>query len=61
MHSQLAPDLAKHDGNAAKKDRTERFTLGCFRDLLASQSIPSWNQIIAWLNEMETLRVVIAA
>jgi len=24
--------------------------------ILASQSIPSWNQIIAWLREMETLR-----
>ena len=23
---------------------------------LASQSIPSWNQILAWLKEMETLR-----
>jgi hypothetical protein len=23
---------------------------------LASQSIPSWNQIVAWLGEMETLR-----
>jgi hypothetical protein len=23
---------------------------------LASQSIPSWNQIIAWLKDMETLR-----
>src|SRR5215472_11036358 len=23
---------------------------------LASQSIPSWNQIISWLREMETLR-----
>jgi hypothetical protein len=23
---------------------------------LASQTIPSWNQIIAWLREMETLR-----
>ncbi len=23
---------------------------------LASQSIPSWNQIIGWLNELETLR-----
>lgn len=25
-------------------------------NLLASQSIPSWNQIIGWLREMETLR-----
>jgi len=24
--------------------------------MLASQSIPSWNQIIAWLKEMEILR-----
>ena len=24
--------------------------------VLASQSIPSWNQIILWLKEMETLR-----
>ncbi len=24
--------------------------------ILASQSIPSWNQIIAWMREMETLR-----
>ena len=23
---------------------------------VASQSIPSWNQIISWLKEMETLR-----
>jgi hypothetical protein len=27
---------------------------------LASQSIPSWNQIIAWLKEMEALRAVAA-
>ena len=27
---------------------------------LASQSIPSWNQIIAWLREIETLRTVAA-
>ncbi len=27
---------------------------------LASQSIPTWNQIIAWLSEMETLRKVAA-
>jgi len=27
---------------------------------LASQSIPSWNQIISWLKEMETLRTVAA-
>jgi len=27
---------------------------------LASQSIPSWNQIIAWLKEMETLRQIAA-
>jgi hypothetical protein len=29
-------------------------------DLLASQSIPSWNQIISWLREMETLRTIAA-
>lgn len=28
--------------------------------LLASQSIPSWNQIISWLKEMETLRSMAA-
>jgi hypothetical protein len=27
---------------------------------LASQSIPSWNQIISWLKEMETLRSIAA-
>ena len=27
---------------------------------LASQSIPSWNHIIAWLREMETLRIIAA-
>jgi len=27
---------------------------------LASQSIPSWNQIISWLKEMETLRTIAA-
>jgi hypothetical protein len=27
---------------------------------LASQSIPSWNQIIAWLKEMEALRTIAA-
>ncbi len=27
---------------------------------LASQSIPSWNQIIAWLKEMESLRTIAA-
>ena len=26
--------------------------------LKASQTIPSWNQIIVWLREMETLRIV---
>jgi hypothetical protein len=25
---------------------------------LASQSIPSWNPVMAWLNEMETLRQI---
>jgi len=27
---------------------------------LASQSIPSWKQIVTWLREMETLRGVAA-
>ena len=27
---------------------------------LASQSIPTWNQIIAWLKEMETLLQTVA-
>ena len=31
-----------------------------FFRMLASQSIPSWKQIIAWLKEMETLRIVAA-
>ena len=26
--------------------------------IVASQSIPSWNQIIAWLKEMEALRQI---
>jgi hypothetical protein len=28
--------------------------------MLASQSIPTWNQIISWLKEMETLRIIAA-
>ncbi len=31
-----------------------------FFRMLASLTIPSWNQIIAWLREMETLRKVAA-
>ena len=27
--------------------------------IVASQSIPSWNQIIAWLKEMEALRQIV--
>jgi hypothetical protein len=28
--------------------------------LLASQTVPTWNQIISWLNEMRTLRQTVA-
>jgi hypothetical protein len=31
-----------------------------FAKVLASQSIPSWNQIMAWLKEMEILRRAVA-
>jgi hypothetical protein len=28
-----------------------------YEQLLASQSIPTWNRIVGWLHEMEMLRV----
>ncbi len=37
-------------------DAPEQVGFCKFFRMLASQSIPSWNQIIAWLREVETLR-----
>lgn len=51
------PDCARPTTHNALNRAVGRSVLGWF---MASQSIPSWNQIIAWLKEMEALRTIAA-
>jgi len=49
--------LAKNSKKSRNQDRRQVLAI---LPVLASQSIPSWNQIISWLKEMETLRTIAA-
>ncbi len=57
-------ELTAHENPHYRQDveylRLSRSIIGSYLEIdtliLASQSIPSWNQIKTWLREMETLR-----
>jgi hypothetical protein len=53
-----SPRYPEADALVSGRFRTRGEMVGSYEffKMLASQSIPSWNQIIVWLREMETLR-----
>ena len=53
----LFPEGLAFDGKEFGPAKTYLQQVSAGQSSLASQSLPSWNQIIAWLRQIESLRV----